>query len=221
MGTRQERRKQNPVKTYRTFKRGQIIYVNFSNRSKGEKENFTELNGPHYAVVLDKKDKGIKSTVTVLPFSSKYHKSYLNVGPCFYNQLNDRYSSLRLELTDLLKDLANKHKALLEIIYSITEFQNEEDIPEDLRAEWESRQKELEELDNQMEAVTAKVAEVDRLKATLQKFSKDSYAVVGQITTIDKRRVIHSSSLTKALNKIFLEENTFSLILEEIQKRYI
>lgn len=54
-----------------TYKRGQIVFVNFGFRV-GQ-----ELGGLHYAIVLDVKNSKNTSTLTVIPLRSKKRQKYI------------------------------------------------------------------------------------------------------------------------------------------------
>jgi len=58
------------TKFFPKFKRGTIVYVKFGVNIG------SELSGNHFAIVLDKYDKVTKSTITVVPLSSKNNKYY-------------------------------------------------------------------------------------------------------------------------------------------------
>ena len=58
------------TKFFPKFKRGTIVYVKFGINIG------SELSGNHFAIVLDKYDKVTKSTLTVIPLSSKNNKYY-------------------------------------------------------------------------------------------------------------------------------------------------
>lgn len=58
-----------------TYKRGQIVYVNFGYRIG------SELGGCHYAIVLDVKNSKSNSQVTVIPMKSKRTKD-TGLSPC-------------------------------------------------------------------------------------------------------------------------------------------
>ena len=59
---------------YKTYKRGQIVLVDFRNTTADE------LKGEHYAIVLNKKDFPKNGVLTVVPLSSKPKKYYTDIG---------------------------------------------------------------------------------------------------------------------------------------------
>ncbi|MGV3043054.1 type II toxin-antitoxin system PemK/MazF family toxin [Staphylococcus rostri] len=63
----------NKKKMYSTYKRGSIIYVNLGSNIGNE------FSGNHFCVVMDRKDNPKKSTLTVIPLSSKKSKHYTHL----------------------------------------------------------------------------------------------------------------------------------------------
>jgi mRNA-degrading endonuclease toxin of MazEF toxin-antitoxin module len=62
------------IEYYKRFVQGEVVLVNFG-ISIG-----SELCGPHFAVILNKKDTKYNSLLTVIPFSSKQNKKYVDLG---------------------------------------------------------------------------------------------------------------------------------------------
>jgi len=85
-------------KKYNFYKRGTIINVNFGVNIG------SEYCGTHFAVVLNKKDNPYQRVLTVVPLTSKNHKSFVN--------LNFELFKLFYEYTERMiddkKDLLNK-----------------------------------------------------------------------------------------------------------------
>lgn len=61
-------------KNFYTFKRGNIILVDFSPQVG------SEIKGKHFAIVLTKKDRKSNELLTVIPLTSKYHKNHIDLG---------------------------------------------------------------------------------------------------------------------------------------------
>ena len=80
------------TKFFPKFKRGTIVYVKFGVNIG------SELSGNHFAIVLDKYDKVTKSTITVVPLSSKNNKYYQELNP--YDNIYFKNSKYHLNKID-------------------------------------------------------------------------------------------------------------------------
>ena len=59
---------------YYTFKRGSVVFVDFSPQIG------SEIKGKHFAIVLTKKDRASNELLTVIPLTSKFHEYHLDLG---------------------------------------------------------------------------------------------------------------------------------------------
>lgn len=65
--------------SYSTYRRGTIIYVNLGSNLGNE------FSGNHFCVVMDKKDNSKKSTITVVPLSSKESNHYTHLTSSIFD----------------------------------------------------------------------------------------------------------------------------------------
>lgn len=87
-------------KNYYHFDRGAVIRVNFG-VNPGSEFSFT-----HFAIVLDKHDNSRKSTLTVLPLTSKKGKNRYSLGKDLFNQT---VAILTLQIDNVIRE-ANEFK---------------------------------------------------------------------------------------------------------------
>lgn len=109
----------NNQRYFPKFKRGAIIYVKFGINIG------SEMSGNHFAIVLDKYDKETKSTLTVVPLSSKFKSYYQELLPqdnVYF--LNARYHSEQLK--KLINNWEEKSKLYFSELDSTKSFYKEE-----------------------------------------------------------------------------------------------
>lgn len=99
-----------------TYRRGQIVFINFGYRIG------TELGGNHYAVVIDTKNSRYSNTITVVPLKSKkakvtkYSEIYhVPLGDCLGNMICDKSRNLYNEL-EQSQTTSNTDKKKLKLI---------------------------------------------------------------------------------------------------------
>lgn len=179
-----------------TYKRGQIVFVNFGYRIG------TELGGNHYAIVLDTKNSRYANTVTVVPLKSKkdkiskyaqvYHVSLgYTIGKMIYNKSLD----IQAEYLEQAKELAAA-------------------APSTPAAKKEYKAK------------NAKINRLLRLTEETMNFAekmnkKESVADTGQIITISKQRIITPCKPQEPLANIVLPEELLALIDERLLGLYL
>lgn len=84
--------KRNKTIRYRTYKRGQIVLVNFR-PSTG-----SELRGKHFAIVLNKNDFPGNGVLTVIPLSSKEKNYYVSLGTEFSESIENLLKTKTIEI---------------------------------------------------------------------------------------------------------------------------
>ncbi|WEV40315.1 type II toxin-antitoxin system PemK/MazF family toxin [Lactobacillus sp. ESL0681] len=95
---------------YRKYIPGEIVLVNFGT-SIGQ-----ELCGPHFAVVLNKKDDKYKTVLTVVPLSSKLHSSYVSLGKELTNRMQEAVFASRKSTSNELKSVSKELSELPNIL---------------------------------------------------------------------------------------------------------
>ena len=178
-----------------TYKRGQIVFVNFGFRV-GQ-----ELGGLHYAIVLDVKNSKNTSTLTVIPLRSKKDK-------------NTSYQNLYMvPLGGVLSDLiVDKAKAMVNILN-----QEADDLakkyPIDVIRTDKSLQSRVIKLRKQHKDAMAVLSYLDNLKS-------ESMADIGQITTISKQRIKAPVRTTDVLTNIILPDELLNNLETKLKFLY-
>lgn len=180
-----------------TYKRGQIVFVNFGYRIG------RELGGNHYAVVLDVKNSRQSHTLTVIPLNSKkehettYSKIYnVPLGDCVKNLLEDKSCKMSIAVKNELLKLAEEAICLShnELIENTTK------------------------LNEKITLLTKQQKELQKILRYTKKLKSESIANVGQILTISKQRIIHPCKNYDILNGIILPNDLMDLIDKKVKK---
>lgn len=152
-----------------TYKRGQIVYVNFGYRIG------RELGGAHYAIVLDVKNSASASTVTVIPLKS-------------FKDKETPYSKIYTVL--LASDIKDKLHAK-GISIKEANFQKLKELSKELLKDPNLKS------DKTFRSEGLRIKKRDKLAddvlAYSEKLKNGSIADIGQITTISKQRIIGAS----------------------------
>ena len=157
----------NKHQRYHKYKRGQFVIVRFGKRIG------TEFAGTHPAIVISKEDNLFSGNITVIPLTSKYHSQYLELG----------------ELLD--KSVYRKlGKGVTKEIFTIKEVRDILDTSENLD-EAVSRMSEL-----NLPVIKDYIKYYQQLTDKYESMFKQSYAIVSQITTISKSKIV------KPINKL-------------------
>lgn len=184
-------------KLYPTYKRGTIIYVNLGSNIGNE------FSGNHFCVVLDKNDNSKKTTITVIPLSSKESNHYTQLTSSIFDitikALNKKADQL-IEEADTIEDFANsvmnKHEDYLKArakrvaILIKHKYLSEEYIQKEY-AKFETLV--YEEAKDFKRNIDKLKRRADNIKSVQNIFNrhqnKQSYANVSAITTISKKRI--------------------------------
>lgn len=224
--------KENPQRYFPKFKRGAIIYVKFGINIG------SEMSGNHFAIVLDKYDKETKSTLTVVPLSSKNKSYYQKLLPhdnvyiknslYHLDKLNNLISKWESESKNYLLEIGNKK------IYYMDEFklyvtqlllENNGIMNEDIREKIDIFS------EKSVKTALYKISEghknfldsKDKHFKGIKKYEKykdkDSYACINMIQTIDKRK-LSPISVFESIGNIFISGESMELIEKRIQKMY-
>lgn len=174
-----------------TYKRGQIIFVNFGYRIGNE------LGGNHYAIVIDVKNSRHSKTVTVVPLKSRKDKE-------------TKYSSIyHVPLGSQVKDLLYaKASTIMNDNFDkvLTASQNIENI--------NLSKKDINNI-KRNQRIASKILDYT------QSLKDESVADIGQIITISKQRIQHPCKVNDVLTGIILSQELMNLIDEKIKHLYI
>lgn len=167
------------------FRRGQIIYIDFGSNIG------SELNGCHYAIVLNKNDTNNNDILTVLPLSSKNKKYYLPLGKCVYTaakEVNER--------------------AILQFIDEITYLQeNKSSLNED-------------EMLKKMDEITNNIKLLRKAVEHYKDRHVDSFGLIGNITSISKQRLVIAKNKYDPIRKMHVSSKELDKIDEAIIENF-
>lgn len=179
-----------------TYKRGQIVFVNFGFRIGNE------LGGTHYAVVLDTKNSKHSKTLTVVPLKSKKTKE-------------TKYASIyHVPLGSWVKDLL-ENKAYY--FLSIKQKQSLA-VLKDLISPLPPSD---EDIKKRITVIKRNKRIAQNILDYTQKLKSESVADVGQITTISKQRINHPCKPKDVLTGVILPDNVMEEIENKIKKLYL
>ena len=153
-----------------------------------------EIKGIHYAIVVTNKDQPYIGTLTVIPLTSKKGNHLLSIGDWMssdiFRYLNDEMNYYR-KLLDQLQEEINSNPNYDKVVFT--------------------------------KNVRAFQQNIDYFKKLLKKYknvSKNSYANVFQITTIDKSRVVNPCNKLDPIDKIKAPSEVMDLIDNAIVKSF-
>lgn len=175
-----------------TYKRGQIIFVNFGFRIG------SELGGNHYAVVLDVKNSKQSKTLLVVPLKSKKEK------PTKYSQI------YHIPLGNCVKHLLY-NKATLQYNDNFTRIMTLAKQPSISVQNPSAKDLAIFKRESRM---------ARRIKEYSEKLKAESIADIGQITTISKQRIIHPCKTNDVLTGILLPDELLKAINAKLQHLY-
>ncbi|PNZ24635.1 type II toxin-antitoxin system PemK/MazF family toxin [Staphylococcus rostri] len=187
----------NKKKMYSTYKRGSIIYVNLGSNIGNE------FSGNHFCVVMDRKDNPKKSTLTVIPLSSKKSKHYTHLTSSIFDITLDELYKKVVQLNnevDEIKDYANlimeRHEyniitkaeriAILVKYGYLTEAYVRKQFEEiELLIKEESKT-----FEQKISKLKKRAKNIELVRKVFNRHkNKQSYANVSAITTISKKRI--------------------------------
>lgn len=191
-----ENNKQSKKVKYPVFKRGTILFIDFGVNV------YSEFSGPHFAIVLNKKDHPFNPNLTVVPLSSKNKKQYIEI-PHGISEFLDLYFAqyeflFRGEITmlkPLVEEIFEKHENLTELSqedYNLMEHMSH--IADELKQFQEYKQK------------------------MFDKLGKKTFANVSSIMTISKRRIHKSKNKFDINGRLTLNEYGLKEVLDGINK---
>ncbi len=178
-----------------TYKRGQIIFVNFGFRV-GQ-----ELGGLHYAIVLDVKNNKGNSTLTVIPLKSKKDKDtiYQNI---YMVPLGSILIDLLIDKADRMATAINQEATILARTHGADKINSDKSI-----------QNKIKTLRKQYNDAISVLKYFNNLKS-------ESMADIGQITTISKQRIKGPIRPNDVLANVILPDKLMKQLEDKIKFLY-
>lgn len=202
-----------------TFHQGDIIEVNFGYRVGNE------FGGKHFAMVLDKKSKQNYPVITVVPLSSKKatkkeQPTNVDLGDCLYKLLHekniDEYDMTvkalyKLEEIGAVFNKSNKEdEGFIKLLSAIdNRFKNKTwDEVLDIFS------RDIEQAEQLSESILSTLKRIEHMK-------NGSIAVLNQVTTISKMRIIDPLRKSDSLYGIRLSQTEIDLIVNKFKTIYL
>lgn len=203
------------IQFYYKYKRGTIIFVDFGIGIG------SEFSLPHFAIVLDNKDNPKKGVLTVVPLSSKPKKTYVNLGEDLINNLMNSTLNYFNMMNDLILHI-NEIDSMID--YSRKEDQYFE-LPtkdfEELMVDFKNRHDPSSEV-IQLSLLHSWIKEeekwINNIVDKYSKFDKNTFANVGNITTISKLRILKPLNPADPIGRTVISEESLQKIEREILK---
>lgn len=214
-----------------SYKRGNIVKLNFGFNIG------SEYGGLHYGVVLDNHNAHNSPVITVIPLTSvkagrTIHENNVELGNEIYRSLKLKFDTIykalkkeELEITEMIKMLQDLNKlaqdsldaALISDKYSVEYTQNIQSAEsylisiEKINATWEKRA----EYNDEALMYLSKIGdEITNMK-------EGSIALVNQITTVSKMRIVDPRNLKGVLSGVSLSEESMKKLNQKVKKLYL
>lgn len=205
---------------------GDIINVNFGFRPGAEE------GGLHYAVVLDNNPRS-SGVVTVLPLRSRKEKDTVlrpfevDLGEVLFSRVAAKTTTLieEYKIMDTKYNLQREqfNKAFNNLSDQLKQLKEEQlnDADRDLKIiPLETKRsilsKENKKLNTQISSLKLKREQLNKHIAAFDKMKKGSIALISQITTISKMRIMDPIKETSALTGISLPKQTMEKIYDKL-----
>lgn len=187
----------NKRQRYHKYKRGQFILVRFDNRLG------TEFSKTHPAIVISKNDNPFRGDLTVIPLTSKSNSQNLELGEILnenvYNELSEKFTQHLLSYNAVIEIIeAEKNSETADVVAKIKNKiaeLNPPDLLDDL-------------------------IKLKQLSDKYEPMFKKSYAVVSQITTISKLRILKIVNDFDPLKELIVDDSILDKIDAEIINRF-
>lgn len=204
------------------FKRGSVIVVDLGFNVG------SEYGGIHYAIVLNKRDSRRNHLLHILPLTSIKEKTDLENLKYYQLSLSDEIHRLLIQKANKgLQTINEKRNSCINEIYllknklsEIESLANEQQKDPDTNPKLESyleteisnvksKQEELEKIVNQ---ITSQSIYIEKLVGKISKLKKGSIALLNQVTTISKLRILDPINQRSFFNDIVLSTETLDII---------
>lgn len=186
-------------KKARRYKRGEILKVHLGYNIGSEE------GGLHYCVVITKNDNPSNPVLTVIPLTSV--KEHTNITKLPYGSLSlgdDLYTATEAKITFQIDSLT---KQMVDIQMEYNEFKDN-----DIES--------LNRISAKLELVRINLDNCKKAQKEFDKMKRGSIALVNQITTISKIRIVDPKTSTDPLAGIKLSVDNLELIDKMIIQNY-
>lgn len=204
------------------FKRGSVIVVDLGFNVG------SEYGGIHYAIVLNKRDSRRNHLLHILPLTSIKEKTDLEKLKYYQLSLSDEIHRLLIQKAikglqtieekrnSCINEIHLLNNKLAEIESLAKEQQKDPDTNPKLESYLETeisnvkvKQEELEKIVNQ---ITSQSIYIEKLVEKISKLKKGSIALLNQVTTISKLRILDPINQRSFFNDIVLSTETLDII---------
>lgn len=208
-----EKEIKRPTTNHKIYKRGSLVFIDFGVNVGNE------LSGPHFGIVLNKRDSRKNGVLTVIPVSSKSNKFSVELDELISLKSIEflRRSLIELEverkilgLHEIKEHLTDEEKTERIVTHSLNGDSHVEHYKYMTTADFNNRVSVLEKELNELDAVIK----------TYHKFNKTSYAKCLDIRTISKSRVLKINQFDP-VGKIRVSDETLSKIDKVIIENFI
>lgn len=203
----QEAENNFPQKYYH-YSRGTIIRVDFGINMG------SEFCGPHFAIVLDKKDNARKRTLTVVPLTSKPKKGRFPLGKEIFNQTTE---ILKSQFNNTFQTVKSFSKNIDEDS-TILDKLKANPTPKDNDIEY--MEKRVAERKEQVKDINKELEKLRKVISIYSNYNKNSFARLTDITTISKFRIKRINKFDPS-GKIRLSEQQMQSISKELMNLFI
>ena len=212
------------------YKRGNIVKVNFGFNLGAE------YGGLHYGIVLDNKNDHSSSVVTVIPLTSakenqKVHKNSVSIGNEIYRLLKIKYDTILKQLKAEEEEIYITKEAILALLEisrtkldeskrldygdarwkKLLEVKAHMNHTDDLEATWREKEKHNQEAQQYLEKIGEEI----------KGMKKGSIALVNQITTVSKMRIVDPKTSQGVLSGLSLSAENMDKINEKIKELFV
>lgn len=179
------------------YSRGDVINVNLGFNTGSEQ------GGLHYAVVVENNDRS-SGDITIVPLRSFKNKDNNGIRRTELNLGNELTFSFAEKVKKVLGDFSKKTNALK---YKIDKLKPNDKATQD-------------NLSNQLKQLIKEKVKVTNYQKIFNKMNRGSIAIVGQITTISKMKILNPVKLSDTLADIKLSDEKLSMIDEKIKELF-
>ena len=178
-----------------TYKRGQIVFVNFGFRV-GQ-----EIGGLHYAIVLDVKNSKGNTTLTVIPLKSKKDKdtTYQSI---YMVSLGSILIDLLIDKADRMSTAINQEAVILAKTHYVDEINSDKSIQ------------------NKIKTLRKQYNDAISVLKYFKNLKSESMADIGQITTISKQRIKGPVRSDDVLANVILPDKLMKQLEDKIKFLY-
>ncbi len=200
---------------YKTYKRGQVVTIEVKNAVGNE------LKYKHWAIVLNKDDNKNNGVITIVPLTSKSKPYYLDLGYevsiSIFENLDDTCKKMTSPIRHEVDSRLDLIDELLKVIKSLMFDGYTDEYYNDLVNQ-------VSDLHNnnlvKIETMRSITKTITKLRDSYLSKTKSSYAMVRNITTISKSRILPLINSYDPLGTIKVSSFTLDKIDDEIKQLF-